>query len=138
MIVPLGAFGIGMIAAGVLAVLLYRRRNPALHLTPGVGARLGAVSGVLGFGMFAILTAVEMLVLRSGGQIRQALLQTIEQSASRSNDPQVQQMFDYFKTPAGLALMMGLGLAMMLVLFVILSAAGGAVTAVLLRKRDRN
>jgi len=137
-IVPLGAFGIGMIAAGVLSVLFYRRRHPGVILSPGSGARLGAVSGVLGFVMFAILTSLEMLMFRSGGQVRQALLETIQQSASRTNDPQVQQMFDYFKTPAGLALMMGLGLTLMLVLFVVLSSLGGALTTVLLRKRERN
>jgi hypothetical protein len=77
-----------------------------------------------------------MLVLRSGGQLRQALLDAVQQSAARANDPQVQQMFDYFKTPAGLALMMVLGLAVMFVLFVLLSSAGGALTVALLRKRN--
>ena len=43
MFIPLGGFGLGMIAAGVLSVLFYRRRNPVSNLTPAMGARLGAV-----------------------------------------------------------------------------------------------
>lgn len=137
MLIPFGAFGIGMIAAGVLGVVFYRRRNPGANLTPGMGARLGAVSGLMGFAIFAILTSLEMLVFRVRGEIRQALLDAIQQSASRANDPQVQQMFDYFKTPAGLALMMILGMAVMFVFFMVFSSAAGAVTAALLGKREQ-
>lgn len=137
MFIPLGAFGLGMIAAGVLSVLFYRRRNPASNLTPAMGARLGAVSGALGFGIFAIFSAVGTLVFHSGGQLRAALLEAVEQSAARSSDPQAQQVVEYLKTPAGLALMMGLGLGFVLVAFLILSSLGGAVGAAMMRRRDR-
>jgi len=137
MFIPLGAFGLGMIAAGVLSVLFYRRRNPASNLTPAMGARLGAVSGALGFGIFAIFSAVGTLVFHSGGQLRAALLEAVEQSAAHSSDPQAQQVVEYLKTPAGLALMMGLGLGFVLVAFLILSSLGGAVGAAMMRRRDR-
>ena len=137
MFIPLGAFGLGMIAAGVLAVLFYRRRNPLGTLSPGMGARLGALSGMLGFGIFAVLTAVEVLVFHSGGQLRAALLEAVQQSASRTSDPQAQQIFDYLKSPPGLALVMVLGLAVMFVVFLICSSLGGALGAVLLRRKDR-
>jgi hypothetical protein len=137
MFIPLGAFGLGLIAAGVLAVLFYRRRNPAGDLSPGMGARLGAVSGVLGFGIFAVLTAIEVLVFHSGGQLRAALLEAVQQSASRTSDPQAQQILDYLKSPPGLALVMALGLAVMFVVFLIVSSLGGALGAVLLRRKNR-
>lgn len=137
MFIPLGAFGLGMIAAGVLSVLFYRRRNPTSNLTPAMGARLGAVSGTLGFGMFAIFSAVGTLVFHSGGELRAALLEAIEQSAARSSDPQVQKAFEYLKTPPGLALMMGLSLAFVLVAFLILSSLGGAVGAAMMKRKDR-
>jgi membrane protein implicated in regulation of membrane protease activity len=41
------------------------------------------------------------------------------------------------KSPAGLALMMGLGLAVVLVLFLLLSTLGGALAAAWLRRRGR-
>ena len=137
MIVPFGAFGLGMLAAGALSVAIYRRRNPAANLTPALGARLGAVSGALGFGIFAILTSVEMVVFRSGGQLRAALLEAVQQSAARSSDPQAQQLLEYLKTPQGLALVMILGLIVMFVAFLVFSSLGGALGAALLRRKER-
>jgi len=126
-----------MISAGILAVLLYRRRNPGGTLSPGMGARLGAVSGVLGFGIFALFTAVEILVFHSGGQLRAALLEAIEQSALRASDPQAQQYVTYFKSPPGLALFMALMLVVMFFIFLILASLGGSLAASLLRRRER-
>jgi hypothetical protein len=137
MFVPLGAFGLGMIAAGVLCVLFYRRRKPTTNLTPAMGARLGALSGILGFAIFAIFSAAGTLLFHSGGQLRAALLEAIEQSAARSSDPQAQQIIEYLKTPPGLALMMAMSLAFVLVAFLILSSLGGAVGAAMMRRKDR-
>jgi len=137
MFIPLGAFGLGMIAAGVLAVLFYRRRNPGCNLTAGVGARLGALSGALGFTIFAIFTAIEVLVFHSGGELRSALLQAIQQSAARSTDPQAQQIVEYLKSPPGLVLVMSLGLIVMFVIFLFFSTLGGALGAALMRRKDQ-
>ncbi|HXY14070.1 MAG TPA: zinc ribbon domain-containing protein [Terriglobales bacterium] len=137
MFVPLGAFGLGMIAAGVLAVLFYRRRPLLASLTPGAGARLGAVSGTFAFAIFAVFTAFEVLVFHSGGQLRAALLEAVQQSAARASDPQAQQVLEYLKSPPGLALVMGMGLAVMFVFFLVLSSAGGALTAALVRRRGK-
>lgn len=137
MFIPLGGFGLGMAAAGVLAVIFYRRRNPAGEITAGTGARLGAVSGTLGFGVFAVFTAIELLVFHRGGELRAAMLEAIQQSAARSSDPQAQQLLDYLKSPAGMALMMGVGLMVMFVVFLIFSSLGGALGAVLLRRKNR-
>ena len=137
MFIPLGAFGLGMAAGGILAVLFYRRRNPGVDVTPGMGARMGAVTGALGFGVFAVFTAIEVLVFHSGGQLRAALLEAIQQSAARSSEPQAQQLLEYLKSPPGLALMMGLGLLLMFVVFLVLSCLGGALAAALLRHRNR-
>jgi hypothetical protein len=137
MFIPLGAFGLGMIAAGVLAVLFYRRRDPSSNLTAGMGARLGALSGTLGFAIFAIFTAMEVLVFHSGGELRSALLQAIQQSAARSSDPQAQQIVEYLKSPPGLALVMGLGLVVMFVVFLAFSTLGGALGAALMRRKGQ-
>lgn len=137
MFVPLGAFGLGMIASGVLAVLFYRRRRLGMGLTPAAGAKLGALSGIFGFAIFAFFTALEVLVFHSGGQLRTALLEAVQQSAARTSDPQAQQVLAYLKSPPGLALVMAMGLAVMLVFFLLLSSAGGALTAALLRRREK-
>jgi len=137
MFVPLGAFGLGMIASGVLAVLFYRRRHLAIGLTPGAGAKLGALSGMFGFGIFCIFTALEVLVFHTGSQLRTALLEAVQQSAARTADPQAQQVLEYLKSPAGLTLVMAMGLIVMLVFFLLLSTAGGAITAALLRRSEK-
>lgn len=138
MLIPLGAFGLGMLAAGALSVLLYRRRNPGANLTPGMGARLGATSGALGFGIFAIFTAVEVLVFHSGGELHAALVQAVQQSAARTSDPQALQLLEYLKSPPGLAVVMAVGLGVMLAAFLIFSSLGGALGAVLLRRKNRS
>ena len=135
MLVPLGGFGLGMLLAGSLSVLLYRRRNPISELTPGMGARLGAASGGMGFAIFGIFTAIEVLVFHSGGELHTALVEAVQQSAARTTDPQAQQVLDYLKSPAGLALVMIMGLAVMLVAFLVFSSIGGAIAAFLLRRK---
>jgi hypothetical protein len=137
MVIPMGVFGLGMVAAGAISVLLYRRRNPFTDLTPRLGARLGALSGALGFGIFAIFISIQMVLFSSGGQLRAALLDAVQQSAARNSDPQAQQIFEYFKTPQGLALMMGVGLLVMFIAFLVFSSVGGALAAALLRRKER-
>jgi hypothetical protein len=138
MIIPLGAsFGLGMLAAGFLAVLLYRRRVPLANLRAGMGARLGAVSGAIGFGIFGILTAIETMVFHAGGELRAELLKAVEQAAARNSDPQAQQVLQYMKSPEGLAAVMVMGLVAMFFIFVIFSSLGGAVGAAMLHRKDR-
>jgi hypothetical protein len=137
MFFPLGAYGLGMFAAGAFAAVFYRRRAPYTNLTPGKGAWLGALSGMIGFGIFTIFGAI--VTLFSGTQrLRSVLLQAIAQSAARTSDPQTLQAFEYFKTPPGLAVFLVLGLLFMFLLFMVFSAVGGAIGAAWLRRRRRS
>jgi len=138
MVIPLGAFGLGMIAAGILAVILYRRRAFTAEITPGMGAKLGVATGGIGFAIFALFTAVQLLIFHSGSELRDAMLQAVEQAASRNPDPQAQQLLTYLKTPEGLGIVMALSLSVMLVGFLIFSSAGGALGAILLRPKKPN
>jgi hypothetical protein len=137
MVIPLGALGLGMLVGGSLAVLLYHRRTASENLTAGMGARLGAVSGVIGFGIFALLAAIEMVVRRNSGEFRAALFEAIQQSAARTPGPEAQQMMAWLKTPAGLTFLVAFGLAVTFVFFVVISSVGGAIGAVLLRRREK-
>lgn len=134
MIIPLGAsVGLGMLAAGFLSVLFYRRRVPNANPGPGTGARLGAVSGGLAFVFFGLLTAL----FRAGSEFRSALGQAVEQAAARNSDPQAQQLFEYLKTPQGLDLVLIMGVIMMLIVFLMVSSLGGAIGAAMLHRKDR-
>jgi len=136
MMVPLGFLGIGTVAAGAIAVVVYHRRRPATLLTPAIGAKVGVLSGGIGFVIFALIMAVEVTVFRGGAQLRDALLQAVEQSAARAADPQAQVLVDWMKSPEGLAVMMGLILFVTLVIFLILSSIGGALGATFIRNRE--
>jgi len=137
MVIPLGAFGLGTLATGILAVLLYQRRNPDANLTPGMGARLGAVGGVVGFGLFSFVSALSALVFGIGAQIRGSVLEAINQAAARSGDPQARQALEFFKTPGGMAIVIVAALVFLFAGFLALSSLGGALGAVLLRRKDR-
>jgi hypothetical protein len=131
LVVPL----LAIIGAGFLAVILYRRQNRLWSVNARSGARLGAVCGALFFGISAIFEALATAVFRTGGELRQKMLEALQQAASRSSDPQVQAAFDQLKTPEGIAFVM---IFAMIVLFVFSIAAGalsGALTGAFLGRR---
>jgi hypothetical protein len=137
-VTPLGGFGLGTLSAGFLSVLLYRRRNPAFNPTAGMGAKLGAVSGAVAFAILTVFLAIWAAVFHTGAEIRQTMMEAVEQSAAKSSNPQqAQQALEFLKTPAGFSVMMVLGLIVTLVAFLIFSAVGGALGALLLRRKDR-
>jgi len=125
-----------MLAAGLLCVLFYRRRCQAALITPGMGARLGALTGALGFGILAaILALAAALGLKQ--QLQDAFLKALQEYGAHSSDPHVAQVIELSKTPEGFTLLMVLFLAMTLVAFLICSSLGGVFGALLLRRKDR-
>ena len=128
---------IAAVGAGFLAVALYRRRNPEIRIHARTGARLGAVCGFFYFGMYATLEAVRAVIVHEGGKIRTTLLDAIQQQSARYPDPQIQPMLDFFRSPAGLLLVLVLSLMVLLILFVLLGMLGGALGGAGLSRRDR-
>jgi hypothetical protein len=131
-----GALGLGMLTAGFLSVYFYRRHNPLGRLTLGLGARLGALSGALGFGILAILSTVAAFLLHSGEEIHAMALKAIQQYISGNSDPQVQQILEFYKSREGFILMLIVGSIMMFILFTALSSMGGLIGAAVLRRRQ--
>jgi hypothetical protein len=127
--------GLGMLAAGFLSVVLYRRSCPAAHVTAGMGARLGALTGALGFGAVAATLAL-WTAFRSGKEIHDAFLTYIRQNTAQSSDPRVQQVLELFNTPEGFTFIIIFTLVMTLVAFLIFSSLGGALAAFLLHRKD--
>jgi hypothetical protein len=137
-VIPLLGFLLWLIVGGVLGTAMYRRRVPQATLTPGLGARIGAVTGLFGFGVFAVLFGLELLASRGSGHFRQMLQQIIEQAAARNADPRAQQAIQQMMTPAGLALLVTIVLVVFLAAFLGLSSIGGVLGAWLLGKRPSN
>jgi hypothetical protein len=129
--------GLAMFAAGFLTVVLYRRRCPVTHLTAGMGARLGAFTGGLGFAALATILALWTAV-RSGKEIHDAFLNYLQQNPAYASDPRMQQVIDLFNTPGGFTFIMVLTLLMTLIAFLIFSSLGGAIGAFLLHRKEKD
>jgi RNA polymerase subunit RPABC4/transcription elongation factor Spt4 len=134
MIQPLASL-VAVPFAGFLSVLLYRRRSSGAEPSPRAGFRLGALSGLFGFGLLMVLTAAGTLARHTEGDTHAAVIQIIQQAQARNPDPQARQAFEYFMTPQGMAFMMILGFVIMCSMFVLLSGIGGAISASLLRRK---
>ena len=118
-----------MLAAGFLSVAFYRRRTRGDRLVPRAGARLGALTGIVGFSIFALITVPT-------GIFRAMMLEMIHKFAQRS-DPQMQALTETWlqllKTPSGLAVW----LISMFVVLVMASALGGALGGWLIGRSPR-
>lgn len=126
---------LAMLGTGFLATMLYRRRAVGSLLRASTGAQLGSISGVFCFGITAILGAIRVALFNWAPALRSKLLEVIDQAASRADDPQAQQIFDYFKTPPGMAVMVMFFLFFALIFFVFLSGIGGALGAAILGRK---
>jgi hypothetical protein len=125
----IGLFGFWMLAAGFLSVAFYRRRTRGDRLVPRAGARLGALTGIVGFSIFALITVPT-------GIFRAMMLEMIHKFAQRS-DPQMQALTETWlqllKTPSGLAVW----LISTFVVLVMASALGGALGGWLIGRSPR-
>ena len=136
MVLGLNPF-VAMISAGFLAVVFYRQRQPGAPITPRVGSRLGAVSGLLWFGLSVALQGTLVLLLHKGPELRDEALKRIQQTAPNTSDPQVQAWFEYFKTPAGLTVLLVLAVIFAFVAALILGVLGGALAGAVLSRREK-
>ena len=134
-VVPFLSFFIWMGIAGLAGVLLYRRRVPEANPTAGMGARIGALAGTLGFGVFVLFMALQMLVMHGTGQLREVMQQVLQQAASQNADPRAQEVLQRLTSPEGMALMITLVLLLAFLAFLLFSSLGGALGAYLIRKR---
>jgi hypothetical protein len=129
-------FGLGTLPAGILCVVLYRRRCPMIELTTGMGARLGALTGALGFAVLAAVLAL-WAALRSGQEIHDAILNYLQQYAAASADPRMQQIIELLKTSEGFSFFVILTLVITLIAFLIFSTVGGAIGTFLPQRKPR-
>jgi hypothetical protein len=135
----LAAFiSVAMLGTGMLAVIFSRRRSPEMAIKAGTGARLGAISGLFCFGMSATLEAIVVAVFHKGPELRNAMLQVIQQAATKTNDPQVTAALDYFKSAPGLAVMLLFALISAFFASIILGSIGGALGGAFLSRRNRS
>jgi hypothetical protein len=134
--VGLGFLGLGMLAGGIVSVSVYHRRRPDVNLSTGSGARLGALSGFVGFVLLSSLAPLFALALNRGQELRQFVLDLL-QRATTTTDPQFAEAFKQYQSPEGRATLMAAFLLGLLVLFVTFASLGGAIGAALARRRQQ-
>ena len=126
-----------LLGAGTLAVWLYQRRVPGTLVTPGMGMRIGAAAGAIAFLVTTIWSVVRFTA--NSQEFRAALQEQMEKSIASNSDPRAQELMRQFQanlnTPQGLATFFVLMLVIMAIVFVIFSAAGGALGASTLARR---
>lgn len=125
--IPLGAF---------YSVAAYRKRAGKAELTPALGARLGLISGALGFVIFAIASSLELLLSNGGAGLRQEVMKQLEKVAAQY-PAQAQQALDYLRSAQGWGFIVALSTIFTLIMFLLLSTIGGAVGGAILAKKNR-
>ncbi len=117
-------------AAGALAVLFYQRRQRHVGgITSGMGARLGLLTGLLGFLFYGIPQAVRMMFFHLGGSVREAMRKAIEQAVAQNPDPKTQEMMHSLLTPGALAGFLTFLVVLFFLVFLVFSTIGGAIGA---------
>ena len=127
-----------VLAAGAVSVVFYKSRV-GISVPTGLGARLGAVTGMVASLISSAFTTIGMLVMGSG-KMRDAMRQAMEQSATRNPDPNAAAMahrlMEFMTSPGGFALIMTLGFAANFLALMAFAAGGGALGASLFGKRE--
>jgi hypothetical protein len=118
-----------MTACGALAVLFYRRRRPDAPISAGIGARVGAVSGLLGFVFYGLPQAIRLAFFHLGGSIRDAMRKAMEQAAAQNPDPRAQEIIRNLLSPGVLAAFVTFLVVAFFLVFLIFSSLGGAIGA---------
>jgi hypothetical protein len=139
--IPIVSIGccLWMLGAGALSVSLYQKRAPETLITPGMGMKLGALTGLFGFMVNSVVSTVSFLAFRSRGDFRQAMEHQMQKQMASNPDPKVQEMMQrmvgWMTTPQGAATIIVFFLLVMGVIFVLFTAAGGALGASMFRRR---
>jgi hypothetical protein len=120
-----------LLGSGGLAVFLYQRRVPGAVITSGMGMRIGAVSGIVGFVATTVWSVFRFAA--NSAEFRKAMQEQMDKSIASNSDPRSQEILRQFmntlNTPQGLATFFVVMLIIMAIVFVVFSAAGGALGA---------
>jgi hypothetical protein len=118
---------VNWLAAGFFAVFFYRRKTGS-PLNVSAGARLGWMTGILMFGMTAVVFTAEQLPAALNGRLASNIEAQMKSFPGR--DPQmVHQMMRFFQATPGLVMALLFSLVFLFVFITCLSMAGGALGA---------
>jgi ABC-type multidrug transport system permease subunit len=123
---------------GLLAVQLYYREGPGQKISPGAGAGIGLLTGLIGFMIFSVPAlpfVLWHLVLHPDPELMQQFRTQMEATVRSNPNPQAQQIMQSLLTPGGMAFICIVAFLFLLIFTLLLSAIGGAIGATLSRRR---
>ncbi|HWR35857.1 MAG TPA: hypothetical protein VN622_08330 [Clostridia bacterium] len=130
--------GLWLLAAGGISVAFYRARMAHHPITPGIGFRLGAVTGLVAFAVKAIVSSIGVLVPASRAEIVRQVQEQVAAAIANNPDPAAQEMMrnigEWLNTPGGFATMFTIGLLFLCLFSTVLAGVGGALGALFGRK----
>jgi hypothetical protein len=121
-------------ASGAFATYLYSRRYP-IGLTPGMGARLGLVTGFLFSLVICAFTVLLAVVDRQ--KMFEEVTQRLKEMAAQNPSPQADALIKQVSTPEGMMAIMVIGVMFLVFLSLALCAAGGAAGAAMRNSSPR-
>ncbi|HXA85821.1 MAG TPA: hypothetical protein VNZ47_12140 [Candidatus Dormibacteraeota bacterium] len=130
---PLGLF-ILLPATLVWSIARYRRQRP-VPLRSGQGAAMGTVMAMLSFGVFLFFSLAAIYFKPT--EYRDFVLGRIHEAAARNPDPQTQQTLQWLATPDGLIVSTVIAMGMILMVFLVVGLASGALAVALGKGRKR-
>ena len=143
----LAAGSVLWVAVGaVVAMGIYHRRRPLTKLSPRVGARVGALLGLIAatvaFAANSVLLVIQRYGLHQGSQIDTQLTAIVKQAAARAAtmDPQapVATFTNFWLSAEGRIGLILLTMAFLSVLIVLFAIAGGILGAQIYRSSRGN
>ena len=119
---------------GWFGVFLYNRGQRGLPVNGGLGARIGAVTGLIGYAINIAVLAARLILQRT--QVLEEMKRAFQEAASQNTDPQAQQIMQKLMSPEGLAVLVTIGAVFLFFMFLVLCSAGGALGGSLLKGRN--
>lgn len=130
-----------IVAGGGIAVAIYHRRAHPGHLRPGMGFRIGAVAGAMGFVFNLILNMVSLLTPAGRTLLREYVKKSMDNALASNPDPaqaeQIRRISEQLNTPTGLVILFIAAMIVGGILLIVLSGLGGAMGAYLFGKHEQ-
>ncbi len=120
-----------LVAAGFVAVLVYKRRTGQV-LSVRKGARMGWITGVFCFSIATIFFTITMVAISRRGGLAEFYREQLGAQGARSAE--LEPLLEILEKPAGAATLIFVTLAVLFCLFTLLPTLGGAMGAKLLER----
>jgi hypothetical protein len=120
-------------AVVILSIHLYRRRYPD-PLRPGQGAKMGAVTGLAGFSVYALIIAIKAAA--DPAAFRQEITAVIQEAIARNPSAEARQMAETLLSgTGGIVLFAAISMGFLLLFLLVIGSVSGALAARLSKEK---